>query len=190
MKVEHIVMGLMLATTPMMGAAQTRGIHYDCDTAPGHFSQLALPVPSNGATITGKLKLNQIAKDDEWAPIARLSIAEAAAPGRLPDDLAGFVLTVLPAAKIGLKSKDKDAVAQYLVWHESHDGKATAHMPFGLTDASPTYDFQLRFDGKSVTTSVGGEKTSMTIAAPHPVLHIVCSTGDFLISDLLISEAK
>lgn len=190
MKTKVIIAGIALSITPAAGHAETQGITYDCDTAAGHFSELALPLPSGNVTVSGKLKVNQIAKDPEWAPTVRLALAASAQPGRPPSDLAGFQLMALPAGKLGLKSKDKNAVAQFLQWDERRGGQAVEHEPFGLTDGSPVYDFSLRFDGQSVLGTIGGQEQRIAFAASNPVVRIICSTGDFLITDLRIAEAK
>lgn len=190
MKQRHAWMGLALALAPTVVEAQTRGITYDCDTAPGHFSELALPVPAGAVTVSGKLKLNQIAKDPQYAPMVRLSFATAAQPGQSPTDSAGFQLTALPASKVGLKSKDKNAVVQFLQWDEQRGGQAVEHEPFGLTDGAPVYDFSLTFDGQSVAASIGGMQQRIAFAGTNPVMRIVCSTGDFLFTDLVISAGK
>lgn len=190
MKMWQSYASLLLALAPTMAHAQTQGIVYDCDTAAGHFSELALPVPTGAVTVSGKLKLHQIAKDPKWAPVMRLSFAASSQPGQSPTEFAGFQLTALPASKVGVKSKDKNAVVQFLQWDERRGGQDQEHDIFGLTDSAPVYDFSLTFDGQSVTGSIGGREQRMTLAVPNPVVRIICSTGDFLITDLKISAAK
>lgn len=180
------VLGLLMMSAT--GQAQTQGITYDCDTASSHYSELALPIPAGPVTVTGKLKLNQIASIDKYTPMVRLAIASASQPGDAPTDFAGFQLSAFPAAKLGVKTKDKKAVVQGLQWDETRGGQKIAHDMFGLTDDAPVYEFTLSFDGDAVAAKIGGEEQVMPLKPASPVVRIVCSTGEFLITDLVIAR--
>lgn len=190
MRVWCICASIVLTFAAAAEQAQAGGINYDCDTAPGHFSELAIPVPAAPATISGKLKLNQIAKDPKWAPLIRLTLASPSEPGQTPAESVGFKLTALPASKVGLKSANKNAVVQFLQWDERHGEREVEHELFGMTDTMPVHDFSLSFDGQSVTAAIDGQRQRMPISASEPVARIICSTGDFLITDLTISAVK
>ena len=190
MMIFRYFLGLALVVAPAAANAQTKGITYDCDTAPGHFSELALPVPSGPVTVSGKLKLLNIAKDPKWAPTARIHFTTSTAPGQSSDRQAGFLLMGVPANKVGLKSDDKNAVVQFLQWDEFRDSSEVKHPPFGLTADAPVYDFSLTFDGQAVLAKIGGQETRIAFTTSDPVVRIICSTGDFLFTDLRISPAK
>lgn len=66
----------------LSGEAAGRGITYDCDTAPGHFSELLLPAPASHFSVSGNIKVNQLASHEKWAPTARVRVgSRPSAPG-------------------------------------------------------------------------------------------------------------
>ncbi|MCW2391841.1 MULTISPECIES: hypothetical protein [unclassified Sphingobium] len=195
MTIWRSCLGLALLITPTVAIAQapnaqTRGITYACDTAPGHFSELTFPVPEGSVTVSGKMKLLNIAKDSKWAPLARVHFMAASPPGQSSGDQAGFILKALLASKVGLKTRDRNAVVQYLQWDEFHGGQEVEHQLFGIAEDAPVYDFSLTFDGQSVVGTIAGEETRIAFAVPDPVVRIVCSTGEFLFTDLKITSAR
>ncbi len=183
------IVATLAAATPMTAWAAQDGITYDCDTAANHYSELVLPAPATNFIVTGRVRLITIAESKQYVPLARLTItSQANKPGDAADNFAGFELSALPAKALGVKAKD-DAVLQFVKWSERKSGEMVKHMPVGLTDDSVAAAFSLTYDGTSVVTNIGGREQRMTFAIKDPVVRLVCSTGEFLFTNLKI-EAR
>lgn len=174
------------------GAAMAApAITYDCDTAASHFSELVLPTPAGSFTVTGQLQVNQLPLFDKFAPITRLMVVPGnIAPGSSAADLAGFSLNALPAKMVDKSVKDDKLMLQFVNWNATHDHKAEDFKPFGFAKAGDKLPFTLTYDGAAVTLSVAGEKTSIPLIVADPMVRIVCSTGEFLYTDLRIEKAS
>lgn len=167
----------------------TAGITYDCDTGTGHFSSLVLPVPSGSFTVQGKVQLRAVADIGKWAPGTRLTIIGGAADaGNVPSDGAGFLLTALPAKMVD-KRADKKLV-QYLQWQENRAGSQTMSDLFDLRPAMQELAFTMRYDGRVVMMNMGGAENSIVLSQPASAVRIICSTGEFLYTDLKITSAE
>ncbi|MHA6770129.1 hypothetical protein [Sphingobium ummariense] len=172
-------------------AAQTSGITYDCDTAADHFSELVLPVPDGAFLVSGHLQVNQIPPVGKYVPLTRISVAQApGSPGQPATDLAGFVLTALPAKMIDPKSKDSKLVVQFLKWDERTNNSAKEHDPFGVAAVGEKLDFSLAFSAGTVTARIAGQEQRFTLNAPTPIVRLICSTGEFLYTDLKIEKSN
>jgi hypothetical protein len=169
---------LALASVSVMavpGAAEAAGITYDCDTAAGHFSELVLPAPANHFSVTGNIKVNAIAKDKKWAPLARVRIGEApTAPGATPTSYGGLKLTALPGKDVSMRA-DVVQMFSFDVTGTNDEGA----IPSTLQETGPTLPFRLSFDGRAVTAAIGAESRSIPVTASQPVVQIICSTGEF-----------
>lgn len=193
MRVFHYVgmIATLAAMAPVTAKAAQDGITYDCDTAANHYSELMLPAPAVPFSVTGLVKLQAAASFEKYVPMTRLAIAAPAdRPGAAPDDLAGFLLSAMPAKALGVKGKDKTAILQFLSWDERNGGKAVSHDPFELTDTSASAPFSLTYDGSVVVTRIGGREQKIPLIAKDPVVRIVCSTGEFLFTKLKIETQK
>jgi hypothetical protein len=167
-------------------AAGAAGILYDCDTAANHFSELALPAGSIPFSVSGKVQLNAMAPSKKFAAIARIQIASAAEPGKSPADFAGFSLSALPAD--AQKTPSGAAAVQMLSYNVK--GKDDDVLPSSMTDRPGTAQpFTLAYDGSAVSVTVGHETRSFPLKIANPAVRIVCSTGEFLITELAISPA-
>lgn len=174
------------------GAAMAApAITYDCDTAASHFSELVLPAPGNSFTVTGQLQVNQLPPFDKHAPITRLMVMPGdIVPGGDIPNWAGFSLNALPAKMVDKSVKDDKIMLQFLNWNAAHDRKTEDFKPFGFAKAGDKLSFTLTYDGAAVTLSVAGEKTSIPLKVADPMVRIVCSTGEFLYTDLRIEKAS
>ena len=182
----------LLATTSAGPAlAQQAGITYDCDTASGNFSELVLPAPPTPFTVSGHVRLNKIAKIDKFAPLTRLTISgPSARPGETPADWAGFEITALPAKALARQIRTDKEVLQFLSWAEMAGGDKKAHDPSGPLDYPDSLSFTLSYDGSSVSARIAGQEQKMAMPARNPVVRIVCSTGEFLFTDLTIAAGR
>jgi hypothetical protein len=175
-----------LGSIMVPAAAGGAGILYDCDTAADHFSELALPAGSIPFSVSGKVQLNAIAPSKKFAAVARIQIASAAAPGQSPAAFAGFSLSALPAD--AQKTPSGAAAVQMLSYNVK--GKDDDILPLSMTDRLGTAQpFTLAYDGSAVSVTLGNETRSFPVKIAEPAVRIVCSTGEFLITDLTIAPA-
>jgi len=161
------------------------GITYDCDTASGHFSELILPAPGNRFTVTGNLQLNAIAPVDKYAPLARLQIASESEPGQSPTLFAGFTLTALPVdAK---KNPTGQPVIEMLAFNVN--GKDDDVLPSSMIVKPGTVvPFVVSFDGSNVSVKLNDATRLFPLGTTQPVVRLVCSTGEFLFTNLAIKQ--
>lgn len=178
-----------IAALALPGAVQAAGpgITYDCDTAANHYSELQLPAPNGPFTASGSVRLNSLAASSEYTPIIRIQVADATAPGESPRSYAGFSLVALPAdAK---KTPSGSPAVQMLSYNLT--GKDDEVLPLSLLAKPGTIQaFTLSYDGKNVVVNLGKEVKSLPLTAPHPVVRVVCSTGEFLLTDFVIQPTS
>ena len=160
---------------------------YDCDTAAGHFSELDLPAPPAPFTVTGSVQINALARDGTYAPITRVQIAAAAAPGQSPPAYAGFSLSALPADP--KKTPSGAPAIQMLSYNTA--GKEDEVLPLStVTKPGTVQPFRLSYDGSNVSVSLGNDAKTIAMRTATPVVRIVCSTGEFLLTDVVIQSAR
>ena len=175
----------MMTSAPAMTAPN--GITYDCDTAADHFSELVLPAPKGPFIVRGQVKVKAIAASEEYVPLTRLAIMEAPEKlGASSQNQAGFSLAALPAGKLGVKTKDKNAVLHFANWDERKAGSEVSHDLFPLADTQDARPFSLAYDGKSVVAQFAGQQQTMALDVDAPVVRLICSTGEFLYTNLTI----
>jgi hypothetical protein len=70
-------------------------------------------------------------------------------------------------------------------------GREDEVVPLSLLDApGGVQSFSLTFDGSKVSASIGREHRAFSMQAAAPVVRIVCSTGEFLFTNLSIEPSK
>ena len=177
--------GLALFALP--AAAVAKGITYDCDTAADHFSELNLPTPGVPFTVSGNVQLRTLAASKTYVPLARIQIAPSAAPGQSSPVFAGFSLAALPAdAK---KTASGAPAVQMLSYN--FGGKDDELLPMSLmTKPGTVQPFTISYDGSEVSVKLGPETKNFPLKATEPVVRIVCSTGEFLFTDLTIDASR
>jgi len=176
-----------MAVLLLPAAATAEGITYDCDTAANHFSELVLPSAGTRLTISGNVQLNALAGSATFVPIARIQIASAAVPGQSPGAYAGFSLSALPADP--KKTPSGDPAVQMLSYNSN--GKEDELLPFTMTTKPGTVQsFTLSYDGSSVSVNLGKDTKSFPLKTAEPVVRIVCSTGEFLFTNLTMSSSR
>jgi hypothetical protein len=178
-----LVAAPMLIAAPGEALAQAKpdsGITYDCDTAADHYSELVLPAGAAPFTVTGKVKLMNVVASTDYVPMARLAISNAQdQPGPSSQGWTGFEFLVAPAAK------GKQPTISALAYSRKEEGKKTDMEIFGTPGATEV-PFSLVYDGTQVAMSVDGHEKQFAFTAARPVVRIVCSTGEFLFSNLVI----
>ena len=158
--------------------AFAKGITYDCDTAPGHYSELMLPGGS-AFEASGKVTLLQMAAHERWAPLVRIAVSND--PGTLGPSREGWA-----GFKMGNLPQFEDRLPALLETSERERGGDVAETTIAPA-SSREVAFMFVFDGQTVEMTVDGHIREYEFSAEHPVLKIVCSTGEFLVHDLVIS---
>lgn len=172
---------MLAALMPQAAQAQDGGISYDCDTAPDHVSQLVLPTGAPRFSVTGKLKLMNVATSKEYAPMTRLSVSQASdQPEPSQEGWAGFELLAAPG-------KGKQPPISFLQLSSRAAGSAVKNDLIGRPSGNEV-SFALTFDGSSVAVEVDGQHRTLPFTASGPVVRIACSTGEFLYSQLVIAQ--
>jgi hypothetical protein len=173
---------LAFCASPALGAPA--GITYDCDTAADHFSELVLPPVGASFVVSGKVQLRTLARSKTFAPLARIQIASAADLGQSPEAFAGFTLSALP---VDAKKANSGAPAVQMLSF-NFNGRADEMLPLSLMAKPGTAQaFTLSYDDGQVTVSLGNEVRKLPLKAVQPVVRIICSTGEFLFTDLIIN---
>jgi hypothetical protein len=184
----RLFLGLCAAVSSACPAAAiAAGITYDCDTAANHYSELSLPAPGTPFTVTGTVQMNAMAASSTYTPIARIQIASAVAPGQSSAAYAGFALAALPAdAK---KTPSGAPAIQMLSFNVN--GKEDEVLPLSMmTKPGTEQTFKLSYDGSNVNVDLGKETKTFPLRTAQPVVRIVCSTGEFLFTNLVIQPSE
>lgn len=168
-------------------AATAAGITYDCDTAANHFSELILPSVGTPFTVSGNVQLNALAVSATFAPITRIQIAAPSAPGQPSAAYAGFSLTALPADP---KKTPSGAAAVQMLSYNSN-GKEDELLPFSITTKPGTVQpFTLSYDGNTVSVKLGNESKSFPLRTSEPVVRVICSTGEFVFTNVTMKSSR
>jgi hypothetical protein len=179
------VVGLiLLASASISGQAQSPGITYDCDTASGHFSQLILPAPAGDFTVTGLVQINQTYPNKTWMPVGKMMIGPPPpSPGAPQPVYAGFSFGALPGKAISRPEK----TVQYLSFIAK--GKEDEIIVPTFQALGPAHRFSARATATELTVTVGNEARTYALPAGPKAIQILCSTGEFLFTDLVIAPA-
>lgn len=170
--------------------AQQPGITYDCDTATDSFSELVLPAPGLAFSVIGRVRLNKIASINKYAPLTRVQISSPPArPGQTPEQAIGFELSALPAKSLKIKGVSNRSIVQFITWDERIDGKTKSHDLLGPVEYSDSLSFSITYDGSNVAIKIGSQETKIPLIEKTPVVRLICSTGEFLYTDLRIEKA-
>lgn len=175
-------LALVTVSTP----ARAKGITYDCDTGADHFSELVLPAGDGPFVVSGSVRSRALAESAAYVPLARVQVASASAPDKSPERYAGFALTVLRGEFAKTVS---NAAAVQLLNYSVNGGKEEV-LPQSLTTPGTVQTFSLSYDGAAVLVKLGTESRSIPLRTGDPVIRLVCSTGEFLFTDLTIAPGR
>jgi len=172
-----LVLQVIPASAQDSAAAGTR---YDCDTPANRFSDLTIPAGRPPFVVTGRVRAASAARSDQFVPLTRLVISSTAGTGATSEGWAGFEYAVFP---------DTAAPAQrgpQLGFTLRAAGGANSAQPAGAPSGREVA-FSLLYDGVGVLAIVDGKARKMPFTVAAPAIKIVCSTGEFVYSDLRIS---
>lgn len=167
--------------------ATAAGITYDCDTAANHYSELILPAPAGPFRVSGNVQLDALAELSKYTPLARIQISSKSEPGHSPESFAGVSVMALPVD--ATKSPTGAPAIQMVAFNVN--GKEDEIVPLSMF-AKPggAQTFNLSFDGGNVSASIGNDRRTLPVKSSAPVVRIVCSTGEFLFTDLTIQALR
>lgn len=175
------------AVAILPSSALAAGITYDCDTAANHYSELVLPAPAGPFTVSGTVQLNALAEVTKYAPLARVQIASASGPGQSPASFAGIAVMALPADP--QKTPTGSPAIQMVAF--STNGKDDEVVPLSmLAKPGGAQSFTLSFDGRNVAAAIANERRNFAVNASAPVVRFVCSTGEFLFSNVTVQPSR
>lgn len=181
---KYAGLSLILALAAPAGAA---GIIYDCDTAADHYSELALPAGAAAFSVSGNVRLNQTAPSKKFVPLTRVQVASAFTPGQAPVSYAGFTLSTLPAD--ARKTPSGASVVQMLSYEAA--GKDDDIVLESMLDKpGEVQHFTLAYDGSNLSLKIGSRSKTIPLRVTDPIVRIICSTGEFLFTDLIITPSR
>jgi hypothetical protein len=179
----HATVAVAIIGLTVSSPAIAVGITYDCDTAANHYSELVLPAPSGPFTVSGNVQLNALAEVSKYTPLARVQISSSTEPARSPESFAGVSVMALP---VDAKKTPTGSPAIQMVAFNVN-GKEDEIEPLSmLMKPGGALPFSLSFDGKSVSASIGNDQRTLPVKTSAPVVRIVCSTGEFLFTNVTI----
>jgi hypothetical protein len=113
----------------------------------------------------------------------RLARGHAAFSARASGETSRFSLSALPADA----KKTPSGASSIQMLSYNVNGKEDEALPLSLmTKPGTVQAFTLSYDGRQVTVNLGTEARSFPFQAAEPAVRIVCSTGEFLFTNLTI----
>jgi hypothetical protein len=189
LQVKHSLASCLavFAVTILPDAALADGITYDCDTAANHYSELVLPAPAGPFTVRGKIQLNALAEVTKYTPLARAWISSPTQPGQSPESFAGVSVMGLPVD--AHKYPTGSPAIQMVAFNVS--GKEDEIEPLSmLVEPGGPQSFSLSFDGKNVSAAIGNDGRVLPVKTSAPVVRLICSTGEFLFTNVTIQSSR
>jgi hypothetical protein len=173
-----VALALQGAPSPAQNKASS-GTRYDCDTPANRFSDLTIPAGRVPFIVTGKVRFASATQSAQLAPMTRMAISSAAGAGATNEGWAGFEYAMLP------DPADSQQRRAQLAFTLRQAGGANSGQPLGAPSADEV-EFSM-YDGTAVLVIVDGKPRRMPFAVAVPAIKIVCSTGEFVYSDLRIN---
>lgn len=172
----------VLAAASYSTQGQAASITYDCDTASGHYSQLVLPAPAGAFTVSGSVQINQTYPNKTWIPIGRIKVGPPPpSPGAPQPAFGGIAFSALPGKAVSRPEK----FIQFLSFVTA--GKKEEILRHSLQAMGPAQRFTARATATEVTFTIGSESRTFPLPAGPKSVEIVCSTGEFLFTDLVVA---
>ena len=164
---------VVAALATLASAADAAPLSYDCDTTPGHYSELKQVQSGPAYRISGRIAANELATDKRWAPGANVMIESAdgqtraglrllAPTRRAPLDV---VLSITKAGKTDVQTLGHVGLSEELAFVVTV-AEGRARVEIGTMRGEAPVDIGA---GASVA--------------------VVCSTGNFHFNDLRFSDA-
>jgi hypothetical protein len=165
---------LVAAFGSLASAAHAAPLSYDCDTTPGHYSELKQVQSGPSYRVSGRIAANELATDKRWAPGANVTIESADGQNR---------------AALRLMAPTRRAPLD-VVLSITRAGK-TETQTLGHVGLSEELAFVVTVAEGRARVEIG----TMRGEAPIDIgagasAAVVCSTGNFHFNDLELGEAR
>ena len=147
---------------------------YDCDTPPGHFAQWKRTVSGSETTVTGKLRVVELAKHEKWLPSAGMLLR--ATGERLP----------AYGIRLYVSKSSPDEFTLELLKIGGRDPIGSGSIP----RTKKALPFSLHLDASGLLkVSFAGIEGSTRLGAFKPAtFELNCSTGEFDFTDTAVVE--
>ncbi len=173
MKLNLSMASTCLALLSSAALADNQSMVFACDTPPGHFSSWSQTLSTRGIEVEGKLKINELRKDKQWAPVVNVYVE---AEGKASY---GFHVTGFP------KQPDTLFTEMIKAGEKAPIGPLAGMVPNGK-DPIP-FKFKLDATG-AFTVNVGGaESTAQVGTVKISGFTLSCSTVDVEFSDVRLT---
>ena len=169
MKLKSIGILAALVLCTSQAAAQSGPLRYGCDTATGRFSPVSIPFTTSSFMVQGTITPKLFRADERWLPSAFVRVR-----GRNQQSI-----TVALTAENGQADAAQGAI---IVRNGDNRNRANS----ALVPLNSELPFRIQYtDGGDVTITVGSD----SIAVPNRLgseieLSLICSTGDFVFSNI------
>jgi hypothetical protein len=159
---------------PLPATAFAAPITYGCDTPADHFSAIEQQVSLNSFSIKGSIQPNEFRKG-KYSPLAQIYLQS-------PDEKYRWAMQV-----IALEAKAKEA---FVFLDMTDNGKDSEPFPIGTVKLGEKLSFDVSVtEGKKIKFKIGDMDGNPELnLGAQATLNIICSTGDFVFSDLEWSD--
>jgi hypothetical protein len=172
MKNFALSFGMLIAVASNPAAASP--MTYGCDTPADHFSAIEQSVSLENFSIKGAIQPNEFRKG-KYSPLAQIYLQS-------PDEKYRWAMQVI--------APDAKAKGAFVFLEMTDNGKASDPFPIGAVKLGEKLSFDVSVtDGKNIKFKIGELEGTPSLSLGKQVqLNIICSTGDFIFSDLEWSE--
>ncbi len=169
-KVLSGILTVVLATA----TANAKPMTYGCDTAADRYSALEQQVDLKSFTLSAQIQPNEFRKG-QYAPLAQIYLESADEKNRW---------------SVKLIAPDHKAKAALVLLSRIENGKEDEPFPIGAVKLGEKIAISLKItDGKKINFKIGDLDGSPEMDLGETAkLAVICSTGDFVFSDLEWSE--
>jgi hypothetical protein len=168
----RILLLAMAAAAAVTGPANAAPMSYDCDTAPGRYSELKQTEPGPAYRVSGRIAANELAMDKRWVPVGNIVIESA--DGKNGARLRLFAPTRRAPLDVVLSTNIGDKVETQTLGQVG----LSQELAFSMTVA----------DGR-VKVEIGTMRGEAAIEmGAGASVGVTCSTGNFHFDDLRLSE--
>jgi hypothetical protein len=171
---KRVLTASLLLIPALPSAAVAAPMTYGCDTPADHFSAIEQQVSLTSFSIKGSVQPNEFRKG-KFSPLAQIYLQS-------PDKKYRWALQV-----IALEAKAKDA---FVFLDMTDNGKDSEPFPIGTVKIGEKLPFDVSItDGTKIKFRIGNMEGNPDLnLGSQATLNIVCSTGDFVFSDLEWSD--
>lgn len=171
---KHKLAATFLLMSSLSTAASAAPITYGCDTPADHFSAIEQPVSLKSFSIKGSVQPNEFRKG-KYSPLAQIYLQS-------PDKKFRWALQVM-----ALEAKAKEA---FVFLDMTENGKDSEPLPIGTVKIGEKLSFDVGItDGSKIKFKIGDMDGNPELnLGPQATLNVICSTGDFVFSDLEWSD--